>query len=223
MSVMKDLVTAISQSAPAAPFRLRQGTIVSVAANGSATVTIAGSATQIAGVKVASHVCPIPGSTVFLATDGRDMFVHSAIAPAGPAFATMRKSTAQTIGTGAFEALAWGSRTDTVSNGITLGSTGMTIVVPGIYSINCAANFVGNNTGNRHAQIVKNGSVITQGTTVGTMTGTQVARLHADAILKLAIGDVINASVYQNSGAGLATDVGAGSNVLTALWIGPSA
>ncbi|MDE2100154.1 MAG: hypothetical protein KGL39_23060 [Patescibacteria group bacterium] len=59
---------------------LRQGVIISAAADGTATVTISGGTTQFAGVKVASHITPTPGTTCWLAVDGKDAFVIATLA-----------------------------------------------------------------------------------------------------------------------------------------------
>lgn len=219
---LNNLVASIGSAGPDAPFRLRQGVIQSVAANGTATVTIGGSTVQVANVKVASSVCPVPGATCFLATDGRDWFVLATLAPAGPAYGTMRKSTAQAIGTGAVTELTWGSRTDVIANGVTAGSNGWTIVVPGIYQVTFIGTFDINATGNRFAQIFKNSTAVANGVGTGPY-GTQNGRLNATATLKLAIGDIVNGGLFQSSGANLNTDLNVTANILSVLWIGPSA
>lgn len=217
---MNDLVSAIVDASGVPGMRLRQGTIVST--NGSScTVTIAGSTTQITGVSYASHVCPIPGATCWLATDGRDWFVLATLAPNGAAWATMRKSTAQTIATAAFTELNWASRTDTAAVGMTLGSAGITVVVPGVYSVTGNIVWSANSAGNRHSQLLKNGVVISQADSCVNLPS-QLVRQSASGITQCAAGDVLNIAGYQNSGAGLATDVASGACVISATWIGPS-
>jgi hypothetical protein len=220
MGDMNDLVSAIAGSGPAAPVRFRQGVIVSVAANYTVTVTIAGSTQQIAGVKVASHVCPIPGSSCWLITDGRDWMVMATLAPAGPAYATMRKSTGQSIPATTWTELTWGSRTDTKAVGMTLGSAGITVQVPGIYSVTATAMFVANSNGNRHTQLIKNGAVVYQGTSTTPMA-TNTPRLRADGLVPCVAGDVLNLQAFNSHTSAVSLDTGPGANQITATWIGP--
>lgn len=219
MDLLK-LAQAIAD-APPAGIRFRQGSIVSVAADDTVTVTIGGSSVQISGIKVASHVCPVPGAACWLVTDGRDWMVMATLAPAGPAYGTMRKSTAQTIATTAFTELNWASRTETAAIGVTLQSNGIKVDVPGLYSVTGTVVFAANSTGMRHARLVKNGNTAYE--TASAPATNQLHRLPVFGIVNCAIDDVLNIAAYQNSGAGLATDVGAGSCVLTATWIGPTA
>lgn len=225
MSDLNALVSAIADSGSAAPVKFRQGAIVTVNTDSTANVTIAGSTTTITNVKVASHVCPIPGATCWLATDGRDWFVFATLGPTGPAFGTMRKSTAQNITSAAFTELAWGSRTDTTANGMALGSTGITVVVPGIYSVSANIDLDASSTaGSRYGVLYLNGAIVAQGNGGSApSSATFNSRMGATAILKLVPGDIVNAGMYQNGGATYPTAVGAGYNVLSAVWIGPSA
>jgi hypothetical protein len=134
----------------------------------------------------------------------------------------MRKSTTQSIANAAFVALDWTSRTDLKAVGVTLGNTGITVNVPGIYQVNATPTFAANSTGNRHSQITKNGTVVAQGASTGPIA-THTPRLNTNAIITCAAGDIINVNVYQNRGGTLDTDLGAGSNVLSIAWIGPVA
>lgn len=196
---------------------LRQGTVVSVQADSTVTVTIGGSSTEVAGVKVAASCCPVPGATCWLATDGLDLFVLATLAPAGIAWGTMRKSTAQTISTATWTALNWTSRTEDVAYGVTLGANGFTVVVPGIYTATGATAFSPDATGHRYARITKNGTAITS---AGGVAPSLTARTLAAATMKCAVGDVINLEAYQSSGADLNTAVDGAGNILAVAWIG---
>lgn len=225
MTDMTALVTQLAQASPDAPLRLRQGTIIAVASNGTCTVTIAGGTTQIAGVKVASHCCPLPGAACWLATDGRDLFVLATLAPAGPAYGFMRKSVAQTIGTGAWTEMTWASRTDTIETGVTLGSTGITVTVPGIYAVSVTVQLGGTwTTGTAYTRLLKNSAVVATGSGMPfPSTSSFAMRCAASMPMKCAAGDIINADIYQSAGANRDQDITAGANVLSAVWIGPSA
>lgn len=220
--MIKDLVAALAETAPESPFRLRQGVIVSLQANNTATITIGGSTTEIANVHYDSSVCPIPGATCWLATDGRDWFILSTLAPSGPAYASTRQSVAQSIPTGAFTALDWTNRTETTATGMTVGNTGLTCVVPGLYTVTVAASFAANATGQRHLVITKNATNEVQGYSTNGLTG-DICRMSIASTFKLAAGDVVNANVYQNSGGALNTTVAAGHTLIRAVWIGPAA
>ena len=217
---LNNLVTAISQSAPAG-IRFRQGVIQSVQSNGTATVQIAGSTTNISGIKVASHTCPVPGASCFLATDGRDWFILNTFAPTGPAWGAMRQSAAQSIPNATLTALSWANRTDIAANGVTVGNSGLTCVVPGLYQITGQVSFVTNITGQRHCLIQLNGNTIIHGSGSNASTGTEISRHRADGLWNLAINDVINLAAYQNSTAALNTQTGAGYTLLRMVWIGP--
>lgn len=220
MSDLHALVAALATAGPDPAVRLRQGSIVSVASDGTATITIGGSTTQVAGVKVASPCCPVPGASCWVATDGRDLWVLSTLAPTGPAWGTMRKSTTQTIATATWTALSWSSRTETEEHGITLGSAGMTVVVPGVYTISTCAAFAADTAGERYGRLTLNGNGI--GQTSGGDAGSFVARCAGSTIVACAVGDVIGIEVYQNSGGNLATEVGSGWCFLSAAWLGPA-
>ena len=215
-----ELAGAIAGSKDAPQLRLRQGVIQSVNANGTCSVKIGGSAVTITNVKVAAHVCPIPTASCFLATDGRDWFVLATIAPQGPAYGSMRLSVAQSFTTATFTELSWANRTDTASTGTTLGSNGITTLVPGLYSVSATLTFTGNATGQRILRLLKNSTTEYQGIAVSA-PGSVICRLQVAGIIKCAINDVINIDGYQSSGANLSTDISGGANRLTATWIGP--
>lgn len=62
------------------PLRLRQGVVSAVAADLTCTVTVAGSAVAVSGVKQLTTAYALAGDTVWLATDGRDLFVVGVLA-----------------------------------------------------------------------------------------------------------------------------------------------
>jgi hypothetical protein len=216
----RDLVTAMQKATVTNTSHMRQGVIVSCEGS-TVTVKISGADINVTGIKYSSTVCPIPNSTCWLVTDGRDWFVTDVLAPAGPAFAVMRKSTAQSIGNASFTGLTWASRTDTSSRGITLTDSGLQVDVPGIYSVTGNITFAGDSTGLRHTQLWKNGSVVWQGSSVN-LASAQLPRLPIAATLQFAAGDVINLAGYQNSGSSLNTDVNTGANIISAVWVAPS-
>lgn len=213
---------AIRASSAPSRLHLRQGAITAVAADGTVTVTIGGGTVEVAGVAVASSCCPVPGATCWLATDGKDLFVLATLAPAGPAFGSVRQSATQSIPSGSFTALDFTSRTDTASIGVSVGDAGLTCVVPGLYQVTAAVALAANATGERHAQLEVNGSVVLSGASTPAPAGGGLSRLRADGVLALTVGDVVGVSVLQSSGGSLATSIGAGLNMLRMVWTGPT-
>ena len=224
MSEIDAFVSAIVAAAPDAPVRFRRGQIVSVQANGTVTVTVAGGTTAVAGVKVSSSCCPLPGAGCWIATDGRDMYVMDTLAPNGPAYGFMRKSSAQSIPNATWTEMTWGGRTDTIATGVTLGTTGITVTVPGIYATTVAIQLGGTwTTGTCYVRLIRNGTIIAAGSGMPFPSSSSFAmRAVATMPIRCAAGDVLNAEIYQNAGGARDQDIGAGANVLSAVWIGPS-
>lgn len=222
MTDMNELAAEIVRASSNAPLRLRQGVISTVNSDGTANVTVAGSSTVLTSIAVASHVCPVPGTTVFLATDGRDWFIISSLSPAGNAWGAMRQSVAQSVATGTWTAMSWANRTDTAARGVTLGSAGLTCVVPGLYQITGAAAFPSNATGQRHMVLTVNATNVIHGTGGNAAAGGDISRLRADGLYRLSVGDVVNFELFQTSTVSLNTQVGAGYGMLRMVWISPA-
>lgn len=70
------------------PLRFRQGEIVAVNSDWTVDVTIGGSETVVPGVRHLSAYPPYVGDGVWIATDGRDLFVMGPLAPYGRALFT---------------------------------------------------------------------------------------------------------------------------------------
>lgn len=224
MNLAAELASILGPDSSAPSLRFRQGVIVSVEMDDTCTVTIAGDTdTPISGVAYASTVCPVPGATCWIAMDGTDLFIIATLAPAGPAYAQARKNAAQSVPNATWTDVTWGTVTDTAAYGMTIGSAGFTVIVPGIYQVSTALSFPSQSTGQRHAQLTVNGAVIMNGTGGNTTTGGDIARLRADGIVRCAAGDVIGATVYQSSGAALNMNTGTGLNMMRAVWLGPYA
>ncbi len=81
MDIVGDLARILAPGEQRAALRLRQGKIIAVAADGTATITIGGDNTEISGIAVASHVSAVPGFACWLAVDGRDAFIIATIGP----------------------------------------------------------------------------------------------------------------------------------------------
>lgn len=220
MTDLNALVQAIGDAAPDAPVRYRMGQIISVQSNGTVTITVGGGTTEISGVKVASSCCPLPGATCWIATDGRDMFVTSTLAPSGPAFGQVRQNANQTIATATWTTLSFATRTDVVESGITVTNTGFTIVVPGLYTISAHHAIAYAANGSRFLSIGRNGTPLGYVAT-GAMATNDTTRITSTVNVTCQVGDTITADVNQGSGGNLQTINSPGYNVLRAVWIGP--
>lgn len=220
LAALADEITRTGPSGQQPGIRLRQGTIVSVQSDGTATITIGGDDTQIAGVKVASHVCPVPSASCWLAVDGRDLFVIGVLPPYGPAFARMRANATQSIANNSFVRLSFATRTAERSQGLTIGNNGFTVVVPGWYYVTANVGFAANATGRRGIQILCGGSTFALGNFVPPASGAQTF-VTASGMVEAAVNDLIEAEVLQSSGGSLSTAIGGGISFLSAHWLRP--
>lgn len=59
--------------------RFRQGVVVGAPSGGLVSVSIAGSETVVTGIRYLKSADPQDGETVWLASDGRDLFVVGAL------------------------------------------------------------------------------------------------------------------------------------------------
>lgn len=200
--------------------RLRQGEIVSVQADGTATITIGGDTTALAGIKVASNVCPIPGASCWLAVDGGDLFILATLAPSGAAFGRMRQSSAQTVTSGGYARMSFTNRTAVRTQGVTVGNNGFTVVVPGWYQVNAQVSWATAAATRRGIQILGGGSRYSGGNLVQVTSSGQPS-ISASAIVEAAAGELIEAEIFQDSGGNLATVVGGGLCVLDVTWLRP--
>lgn len=203
---------------------LKQVQIGTVNAAGQVTLVLPGGTVTESDVAVASNVCPIPGTTAWCMTDGVDWWVMSTLVPEGPAWGTMRKNATQSVSSGSWTTVTWGSIVDDYANGITADSFGFTAVVPGVYQVsgNFSMDSFGT-TGEMYVRLTKNGTAFASGGTRAPGNSGNAARVSVSQTVKLAIGDVVTASLYQSAGTSRTTNVAAGENVLSVVWLGPSA
>lgn len=221
MDLVTDLAKLIAPGAPPLGPRLRQGKIIAVANNHTATVTIGGDSTQIAGVAVASHVCPVPGRACWLLVDGRDAFLIALIGSGGVSHGKQRQSAPQTIPNNAFTALDWTSRTDVVENGVTQGNTGLTVKNAGLWLVIASTLFPTNTAGFRQLGITANGSTAGVPGALSASPPNAPHELATTATVPCAVGDVVGAVTYQNSGAALNTVMSSSHGFIIATWLGP--
>ncbi len=220
---VEGLAAAIRGAGPAGRVWLRQGVIVACGSDGTATVTVGGSSVGVEGVRVAAHVCPVPGTACWLVTDGRDLMVWATLAGAGgPAFGSIRQTAAQSIPDTTWTDLVWSTRTGTV-RGMGDGAGGLTVVVPGVYQVTGSVGVGGTWTsGTVYGALTVDGTVEVYGTGMATPSNSSYTMRAAVAgVVSCAAGAVLGLRVHQSAGESRSTSIGAGQNVLAAVWVGP--
>lgn len=210
-------------AAPAPRLRLRKGTVVSVQ-GATITVTVAGSAAEVAGVKYLSSLCPKAGAGVWLATDGLDLFALGTLAPTGPAAVCCTKTADGTMSDGTYERVNWnGTSYDTHGMWDTVNRSRVYARVPGIYLVQASICWAANATGHRILLFRRNGAgdFLTWDRRLAITGG--VATVNNCALtLAMAAGDYIEAQCYQTSGAGLAV-IADTRSTMQATWLRPPA
>lgn len=189
--------------------RLRLGSVVSVQDDRTITVTIAGSYTQIAGVKYLAHVQPDPGTPVWLMTDGSDLFAFGVLAASGGRTFAPRiaRTSTQAIATGGFGAYvnfdvaisdAWGAWSSGDAQKLYARITGR-------YQAVGQVAFAANATGSRALSIQRTGSAIVARQWVASLGGGNATTLNVCSVpFDMTAGtDYIQMNVFQNSGGNL--------------------
>lgn len=204
---MKDLykiATGFKQASPA--LRVRFGSVVSLQAGRTATVTIGGSTEQISGVKYVESMVPQPGKPVVMLTDGLDLFILDHLSASSMSLSPRAyRSGDVTLTTATATLISW---TDVAVDPWGCWAVGnasrLTAPLDGRYMALGTAQFAANATGIRSAWIDNNAGV--------TLARTQAAPTPALATwlqvvtppFDLVKGDYITMSVQQNSGGNLA-------------------
>lgn len=224
MTTISDLASLIVGTNPDGDLRFRQAVITAVASDGTCTIKIAGDDTEISEVNVAAHVCPVPGATCWIATDGTDLYVQSTLTPYGPAWGTMRRVTSQSIPNASYTPITWApANIDQEFNyGTENTTTGIQVLVPGLWACMATPTFTSSSSsGLRGSTLLVNGVAIWRGTT-GPATAAIANVVPIAATVKLAIGDIVNFEIYQSSGGALNTNANSGGMILNVRWIGPT-
>jgi len=206
-------------------WKLRQGTITAVAADGTLSVTVAGSAVVVTGIKALASACPMVGAAIWLATDGRDLFGLGTILPVGPAAAAVVRTTDQSIPNDTATTVNFLAAAtvefDTHGMWSTSLTTRLTVKVPGYYLLTFQAAFEGDATGYRSAALQIGGEDLA--TSRAPSPGNILAFPEVTTVRRLAVDDIIQAAVRQNSGAALALKAYTYTPRLSAHWLrGPT-
>lgn len=197
--------------------RLRQGTIVSVQADGTATVTIGGSTVAVSGVRVDASCCPKAGAAVWIIVDekGRIVEVLGHQTPHGPAYCELIRSATQQLLDSTYTSVAFTAENADTHGMHAANSTDIVIVVPGIYHFSGYISWPNSTVGSRTGRIVAGGATLTADKTEA-FNGSHWNTM--DATAKLAQGTVVTMDGLQNTGGALSISAAR----LTACWLGPA-
>mgnify|MGYP000969632465 CR=1 FL=1 len=205
-----------------ARLRLRQAEVVSVAADGSLTVTIAGSTTEVSGVKALASVCPLVGSGVWLATDGMDVIAIGTVTPVGPAYCSVRRPTDQSIADATDTAVNFTSSATVEADTHGMFDTGdpdqLTVQVPGVYLIEGYVYWPIDADGTRLLWLEVDGGIVaaTRVPVTSTWYYQQVS-----ATVEAAAAATIELMVRQNAGNALNLTAVNNAPRLAATWLRP--
>lgn len=200
-------------------WRLRQGAVVSVQSDYTATVSIAGSTSNVAGVRYVGQP-PTPGAGVWIMADDTDLFILGFLAATNRAVAPrVYRTTNLSIANETPTPITWEAE-DSDPYGFWSSGSAVSVTVPGRYVAVGQADFTSNATGVRSASIIVDGTAI-GAQRVGAFTG--VAHLNVTSVPFTVTGSTTVALwVEQNSTAAL--DVVASASVSPGLgvyYVGP--
>lgn len=152
------LAQMIAQSADPG-WVLRQGEAVSVQDDYTATVKVAGSDTEVTGVRYMGDP-PKPASGVWVMANSNDLFILGSIASAGRAAAPLvYRTTNVSISNATPTPITWEAE-DADAYGFWSSGSAVTVNVPGRYVAVGQTDFASNATGVRSASIVVDGAVV---------------------------------------------------------------
>lgn len=208
------------------PLRVRFGKVVSVQANRTITVTIAGDTTQVSGVRYLGSFAPAPASIVTLVTDGVDLFALGHMAADGTTLSPRAtRSTDQNIPDASDTAITFdGVNSDQWGAWSAGQATRLTAPVTGRYMAVGNVTFAANGTGWRRVWIERTGT-----STVGRVDQINIGagsamwlNVTTQAFDMTAGTDYVRLMVRQNSGGGLAAlNSSTNSPALTLIYLGP--
>lgn len=207
------LAQIIAQAAPNG-WVMRQGEAVSVQGDFTATVKVAGSDTEVTGVRYMGQP-PKPGAGVWLMASDTDLFILGAIASSGRAVAPrVYRTTNQTINSASATPITWEAED---SDGYGFWASGQTInvTVPGRYVAVGQADFASNATGVRSASIVSDGVTIGS-QSIAAFSG--VARLNVHSV-PFTVGASASVELWVEQDSGVTLDLSVSGSVSPGLGV----
>ena len=195
-------------------WRFRKGEAVSVQSDYTMTIKIAGSDTEVTGVRYVGEPAP-PGAGVWVLTNGStDVFALAPNAAVGRTISPLAyRATNQVINNASATPLVW-EAVDQDPHGFLTASV-MTVTIPGRYVATAQVDYASNGTGVRSASIVAD-SVAVGVSRVGAFTG--VAHVNVTSVpFTVSASAEVSVVVEQNSGGSL--DVVASASVSPGLSV----
>lgn len=200
---------------PGPTWRLRQGAVVSIQSNYTATVRIAGSTEDIAGVQYTGYP-PTPGAGVWIWANETDLFIAGVLAASGRSIAPrVYRTSDQAINNASATPITW-QADDSDAYGYWSSGNAISIGVPGRYVAVAQADFASSSVGVRSASIILGGTTVIGAQRLGAYTG--VAHLNVHSVpFTVSSTNSVALWVEQNSTASL--NVVASGNVSPGLGI----
>jgi hypothetical protein len=156
---------------------------------------------------------PVPAALLQAALDEIARLAATAIKP----HAFLRQTSNQSIGHGAWTALAWGVEDFDTHGGhdLVTNTSRYTAVVAGTYTVLVRGGFAANSTGHRGVRVAKNGAVVNNSANYKQTTTADVWSDLGSADVHLNVGEYVEGQVIQDSGGAINTSASAGD-------VGPS-
>lgn len=214
---MDPIQSLAGQVASVPQLRMRQGAVVGVSSYGL-TVTIAGSTSQVTGVKYLGSYAPRVGAQVWLISDGADIFAIGHLAPRGvPALRVT--GAAASVNNATETAMAFNAEVGTDPWGMwVVGSaTRITVPIDGWYTFTAWGSFAANTTGIRAVKIRQGGTTsLAMDRVPATGAGTTELTVSTGPV-SLAATNFVELTVEQTSGGALNV-----TPVMGVQYIGPA-
>jgi hypothetical protein len=213
-----DPIQALAGQVASIPqLRMRQGAVVAVSSYGL-TVTIAGSTTQVTGVKYLGSYAPRVGAQVWLISDGADIFAIGHLAPRG-APALRVTGAAQSINNATETAATFNAEVGTDPWGMWASGTATRITVPldGWYTFTGYGSFAANATGVRGVKIRQGGSATLAMNRVPVAGAGTTDLTVVTGPVSLSAGNYVELTVEQTSGGALNV-----TPVMGVQYVGPA-
>lgn len=200
---------------------LRQGVVVSIQAY-SLTVRLAGSTTDVSGVKYLGTPPP-PNAGVWLLANGSDIVALGSVAALGRTIAPrVYRNDALTLTTGTNTLITWqADERDDYGMWASGSPTVLTCQVPGRYVAGLDVRFAGNATGIRSGWIELNSTTVVGRVRMAPAASIPTQLTVCSQAFTMSIGDTVRAYVEQTSGGNLDLVVSGSSPSLSLMYLGP--
>jgi hypothetical protein len=205
------------------PVRVRFGTVSSVEADRTCTVSVGGG--TVSGVKYAASMAPCPGNVAFLLTDGVDLFAVDHLAAADLTLAPRAyRSASLTVANTTDTAVEWAAaNSDAYGCWVSASPTRLTAPLSGRFSAAAYVEFAGDADGFRQAWVRKNGAeVLGYVKMLSAASGSPTNMTVSTPAFDLTKGDYVELVVRHNAGNDLVLNrEGTLTPALSLIYLGP--